>query len=198
MLEAVDADKEDLDADLYVLESILWSRTALSNRLIEASASRDAGVVDLLRIEAMYQFAEFYFVLKARRIDTVEMVSLLADMHNSHVSALTSDPDKMRRLGLRSERLLDSIFTADTMPRLLQTWRECPGTLDQSNLGRLLVTVMSTETCRKLVVAAAEAGFLIREKSPYGTVLVRSTGVMERVFGGVIRDLRRRIQNGQE
>ncbi len=195
MIEAVET--EDLDADLYVLESILWSKTALSARLIDASASRDTGVIDLLRIEAMYQFAEFFFVLKARGIETVERLSLLADMHNAHVSALTLDPDKMRRLGLRSERLLDSIFTSDTMPRLLQTWRERPGTVDQSNLGRLLVTVMSTETCRKLVVASAEAGFLVREKSPYGTVLVRSTGVMEKVFGGVIRDLRRRIQDGQ-
>jgi uncharacterized membrane protein YeiH len=52
---------------------------------------------------------------------------------------------------------------------------------------------MSTETCRKLAVAATEAGFLERTRSTAGTVLLRSTGVMEGVFGGVMRDLRRRI-----
>jgi hypothetical protein len=82
------------------------------------------------------------------------------------------------------------------MPRLLQNWREKPGTIDQSNLARLLVSVMSTETCRKLVVACAEAGCLRREKTPYGTIVVSSTGVLERIFGDCLREMRLRIQSG--
>ena len=55
------------------------------------------------------------------------------------------------------ERALESMFTADTMPRLLQHWRESAGAIDQSNLARLLMGVMSTETCRKVVLAFADA-----------------------------------------
>jgi hypothetical protein len=89
---------------------------------------------------------------------------------------------------------LDAIFTADTMPRLLQNWRDNPGAIDQSNLARLLVGVMSTETCRKLVIAFAEAGFLKRERTPFGTIIVSSTGLMEHIFGYCVREMRLQIQ----
>ncbi len=191
------AEPDALEADLFLLESILWSRNAVPERLVAASVSQDPEVIDLLRIESMYQFAEFFFLLQARGIEQAEDIGRLADVHNLHVSTLSSDAGKMRRLGLRKERLLDAIFTADTLPRLLQNWHEAPGSIDQSNLARFLATVMSTETCRKLAVAASEAGFLARSKSPHGTVLLRSTGVMEQVFGRVVRDLRGRIRDGQ-
>ena len=106
------------------------------------------------------------------------------------------DPTKMSRIGLSQERALDSMFTLDTMPRLLQNWREQNGSIDQSNLARLLMSVMSTETCRKIVVACAEAGFLKREKTSYGTILVTSNGKLEESFGSCLRDLRSRIQGG--
>jgi len=187
------SDEAAVEADLLVQESILWSRSVLSTRLVEASASQDAELCDILRIEAMYQFCEFFYLLKARRIETEEAIRRLADIHNQHLDILSRDPEKMKRLGLRKDRLLDAIFTADTLPRLVETWCERPGQIDQSNLARFFVTIMSTETCRKLVVACSEAGFLSRNRSPFGTVLVSSTGVMEQLFGGVLRDLRLRI-----
>ena len=52
---------------------------------------------------------------------------------------------------------------------------------------------MSTEQTRKVVLACEAAGFLDRRKTAFGTMVVRSTGVMERVFGGHLRDLRGRI-----
>lgn len=116
----------------------------------------------MLQIEAMYQFCEFFYLLKARRIETAETISALADIHNRHLDALSRDTDKMKRLGLNRARVLDAIFTADTLPRLIEIWRERPGHFDQSNLARLLATVMSSETCRKLIIASAEAGFLSR------------------------------------
>jgi hypothetical protein len=84
------------------------------------------------------------------------------------------------------------MFTSDTMPRLLQNWQEEPGAIDQSNLARFLGVVMSPETCRKTVVACAEAGFLVRRKSPYGTFIVKSAGDLERVFGSTLREARSR------
>jgi hypothetical protein len=88
--------------------------------------------------------------------------------------------------------MLDAMFTADTLPRLLQHWGDKPGTLDQSNLARFLAGLMSSETCRKVVVACGQAGFLERERSPYGTMFVRSVGMMERLFAQSLRELRRR------
>lgn len=187
------SDAAAVEADLLAQESILRSRSDLSARLVAASISRDANVLDALRIEAMYQFCEFFYLLRARRIESEDAIRRLADLHNQHLDTLSRDADKMKRLGLRKDRLLDAIFTSDTLPRLVQTWREHPGRIDQSNLARFLVSVMSTETCRKLVVACATAGFLDRARSPYGTVLVWSTGVMEQIFGSVLRDLRLRI-----
>jgi len=52
----------------------------------------------------------------------------------------------------------------------------------QSNLARFLAALMSTETCRKIVVACAQAGFLLRERNPYGTIFAigRQSGVLFR------------------
>lgn len=162
-------------------------------RICEASKSVDESVLAALRSEPAYQIAEFYFLLKARAIETEEDIRILAELHNEYIVSITKDQAKLKRLGLTAERSLDAIFTADVMPRLLQNWRDNGQAVDQSNLGRLLMSVMSTETCRKIVVACAEAGFLQREKSPYGTMLVRSTGELERIFGGCLSDLRGKI-----
>jgi hypothetical protein len=185
----------DLESDLELLEVLRWGRKEFADRLCEESRGRKAETLDVLRSEAAYQIAEFFYLLKARGIQAEGDVRKLAELHNQYIVNLTKDAGKMRRLGLKLERLLDAIFTADTMPRLLQNWRDNRGAIDQSNLARFLVSVMSTETCRKLVVAFADAGLLERERTAFGTIIVSSTGVMERTFGNCIREMRRRIQN---
>ena len=189
-------ERDEIEADLALLESLRWSKKEFFDRICQESKSQDEKVLSVLRLEPAYQFAEFYYLLRARRIETEDDIQRLADIHNKYIVDLTKDPKKMARLGLNSERLLDAMFAADTMRRLAQIWRDRPGTLDQSNLARLLVLVMSTETCRKVAVACAKAGFLQREESPYGMMLVCSNGVLEQVFGGCIRDLRHRIRKG--
>jgi hypothetical protein len=186
-----------LESDLELLEVLRWGRKEFADRLCRESRGQKAETLDALRSEPGYQFAEFFYLLKARGIQTEDDVRKLAELHNQYIVNLTKDAEKMRRLGLKLERLLDAIFTADTMPRLLANWREKPGAIDQSNLARLLVSVMSTETCRKLVVAFAEAGFLERERTAFGTIIVSSTGVMERTFGNCMREMRRRIQKDE-
>ncbi len=198
VVEDVFADRIALEADLALHEGLLWAKVTLAERLVSASTSRNPDLLDSLRIESMYQFCEFFYLLKARKIESMEMIQMLADFHNQHLVDLSKDKAKLKRLGIRMERLLDAIFTGDTMQRLVETWREYPGRLDQSNLARFLVLVMSTETCRKLVVAASEAGFLERTRSAFGSVLVTTTGIMEQVFGGVMRDLRSRIESGHD
>jgi hypothetical protein len=184
----------DLENDLALLEILRWGRKEFADRFCRESRSQKAETLDLLRLEPSYQFAEFFYLLKARAIETEDDVQKLAELHNQYIVNLTKDEEKMRRLGLKLERLLDAIFTADTLPRLLQNWRERPGAVDQSNLARLLVTVMSTETCRKLAVAFADAGFLDRRRTAFGTILVSSTGIMEQIFGNCVREMRLRIK----
>jgi hypothetical protein len=181
--------------ELALLENLRWSRKEFVDRVCAGSKSTDAKVLGVLRLEASYQLAEFYFLLKARSIETEADVQRLAELHNQYVVDIIKDPAKMERLGISRERALESMFTADTMPRLLQHWSEKPGAIDQSNLARLLMSVMSTETCRKVVVACAESGFLERKRTPYGTVLVVSNGTLERTFGSCLRDLHTRIRD---
>ncbi|HEX5959103.1 MAG TPA: hypothetical protein VFY92_10680 [Hyphomicrobiaceae bacterium] len=189
------ADRTRLMADLEMLEIFRWYRMVFAERLVAASTSQDEEVLATLRIEATYQLAEFYYVLKAREIRTAEQIEALANLHNLYIDELTRDPAKMSRLGLKSERLLSAIFTSDTLPRLLQNWRERPGTFDQANLGRLLAVVMSAETCRRVVVACAEAGMLLREKTSYGTMVIASTGVLEDILARCVREARERASS---
>jgi hypothetical protein len=191
--EDVFADGSQLMADLDMVEIFRWYRMVFSERLVNASNSHDEELLATLRLEATYQLAEFYYVLKARGIRTEDQIKMLADLHNGYIADLTRDPAKMARLGLNKDRLLNAMFTADTLPRLLQNWRERPGAFDQSNLARLLAVAMSAETCRKVVVACADAGFLLRERTSYGTIIIVSTGVLEDTLGQCVREARQRI-----
>jgi hypothetical protein len=187
------ADRSQLMADLDMLEVLRWYRMVFAEGLAAASRSQDEEVLTTLRLEATYQLAEFYYVLSAREIRTEEQIRALAELHNRYIADLTKDAAKMGRLGLKEERLLGAIFTADTLPRLVENWRERPGAFDQSNLARLLAVAMSAETCRKVVVACADAGLLLRERTSYGTILILSTGVLEETLGRCLREARQRV-----
>jgi DNA-binding MarR family transcriptional regulator len=132
--------------------------------------------------------------VKVYGISTVEDIERFADLHNDYVVSLTRDPAKLQRLGLTQDRALGSMFTADTKPRLIQNWSERAGAIDQSNLARFLVAVMSSETCRKVLIDFEAAGFIQRQRSPYGTVVVWSTGRIEEIFAEMLRDLRNGLQ----
>jgi hypothetical protein len=190
------AEAAKVEADLDLIEKIRWARKEFLDRICDASTSRKDDVLAALRSESTYQLAEFLYLLRARDIESEEQMRTVAELHNEYMVNLSKDQAKADRLGLTQERLLDAMFTGDTMPRLLHHWKLQPGTLDQSNLARFLMPLMSTETCRKVVVACTAAGFLIRERSPHGTMLLRSVGVLERVFAQCVRDLRERIEAG--
>lgn len=187
---------DELERDLAALEGLRWFDKTLSERICAASVSADDDVLDSLRLEATRQLAEWLFVLAARKVETVEQIETLANLHNAYIVELTKDGAKMARMGLREDRMLNAMFTADVLPRLLQTWREEAGAIDQSNLARFLAITMSTETCRKVAVACAEAGFLARSRSPYGTFLLRSTGKLEQLFRDTLKEFRQRAGAG--
>jgi hypothetical protein len=188
------ADTGALTRDLALIENLQWFRKEFFDRACQASAKSDEDVLFVLRMEATYQIAEFFYLLRAQAIATEEQMRMLAEMHNQYIVDLTKDAAKMARLGLRADRLLDAMFTSDTLPRLLHHWAEKPGTFDQSNLARFLAVLMSTETCRKVVVACEKADFLTRARSPQGAVLVQSNGRLESIFGNCLRELRCKLE----
>lgn len=188
------ADAGELARDLSLIESLQWFRKAFFERVCERSLTADDNVVSVLRMDATYQIAEFFYLLRAHSIATEQQMSVFAEMHNQYIVDLTMDSGKMARLGLKPDRLLDAMFTADTLPRLLHHWAERPGTFDQSNLARFLAVLMSSETCRKAVVACEKAGFLTRVRSPHGATLVQSNGSLEGLLGECLRDLRKRLE----
>jgi hypothetical protein len=180
----------ELEADLYLLERMRYSRAQLNETICTASLSQASNVIETLRLESSYHLCEFFFLLKANGFYETDDIRMLADMHNRYLADILKDPVRMQRMNVSSDRLLQAIFTGDTMPRLLEVWRNSRGSLDQSNLARFLVTIMSTETCRKLVVAFTTAGFLERSRTAHGTVVIRSNGQIEEIFGASIRQLR--------
>jgi hypothetical protein len=186
-------EKKEFEKDILVLQAFRQGRSNFSTRIVEASLDQSPAVLSLLRTDAMYQLAEFFFLLKGFGIGSEDELCGLLDRHNRYVSQLLNEPDKMQRMGLTKERLLAAIFDGETRPRVLRSWADEPGTLDQSSIGRLLVAVMSEETARKTLVACGSAGFLDRRNSVFRLVLVKSTGVMEAVYGACLRTIRVQI-----
>lgn len=186
-------DRSESEKDLAALESMRRARLNFEERICEASVTQDEVILEGLRLESMFEFAEFYFAIRVLDFTDPGDVALLAKAHNQRIIELEKDHAEMRRRHLTKDRLLKGMFTADTLPRLESCWREAPGALDQSNLARFLAPQMSAETTRKLIVACTAAGFLNRRESAYSTLVVVSTGVMEDVFGQCMREMRDEI-----
>jgi hypothetical protein len=182
--------RTDIEKDFAALEHMRRSRMVFGIRICEASKSRDNDVLEDLRLDSMYEFAEFYFTIGAMGFTAPDDIAILAEMHNQRIEDLLKNQTAMSERKLRKDRLLAAIFTSDTRPRLEQIWREAPGSLDQSNLARFLLPQMSAETTRKLAVASQMAGFLTRKDTVFGAVVVASTGVVEDVFGQCLREMR--------
>jgi hypothetical protein len=186
-------DRSESEKDLAALESMRRARMNFEERICEASVTQDEQILEGLRLESMFEFAEFYFALRVLDLTDPDDISLLAKAHNQRIIELEKNAAELRRRGLTKDRLLKGMFTADTLPRLESCWREAPGAFDQSNLARFLAPQMSPETTRKLVVACTAAGFLSRRETGFGTMLVVSTGIMEDVFGQCMREMRGEI-----
>lgn len=188
------ADALELGKDIHALQAYRQARVGFSLRLVAASADLSEPVADALRSDASYQIAEFFFLLSGFGIQSRDEFDGVLERHNTYLSNLLHDQDKMLRLGLTKERVLAAIFDGETRPRVLRIWEEAPGTIDQSSLGRLLVSVMSDETARKVTVAWDKAGFVTREKSVYRLMLVRSRGIVEKIYGDCLREMRKAIE----
>lgn len=176
--------------DIRTCEALHEARASFQDALVEGSAIQDRNFAAQLRQEPVYQMAEFFFLLRAFRLDGEEKIRRYAELHNRHLEELQADRTKMRRLGLSPTRVQKGKFSRDSIPKLVENYRAGDGAIDQSDLSRLLIEVMSPETCRKTAVTLTEAGYLERRRSPYQSVLVRSTGALERIVARSLRHVR--------
>ena len=176
--------------DIRVCEAIHEARSAFQEALVAGSAIQERHFVRQLRQAPVYQMAEFFYLVRAFRLDSEEKVRRYAELHNRHLEAVRADPVKLHRLGLSPTRVQRGMFSPDSIPKLVENYRSGDAAIDQSDLSRLLIEVMSPETCRKTTVTLTEADYLERRRSPHQSVLVRSTGAMERLFARSLRHVR--------
>ena len=187
-------DSEEILKDIALLQAYRESRIWFSERVVDASLDKSDAVLEMLRTDFLYQMSEFYFLLSGFGIRSLEDFDNLIERHNAYLSSLLKDPKKMARLGLKQQRVMKAIFDGETKPRVLKVWEDDPGTIDQSSLSRLLVSVMSDETARKVLVACEKAGFITRTNSVFRLLLVKSSGMLERLYGQSLRRVRLRMQ----
>ena len=176
--------------DIRTCEALHEAKVSFQDALVDGSVVQDSHFAAQLRQEPVYQMAEFFFLLRAFQLDDEKKIRHYANLHNRHLEGLGTARAKMRRLGLSPTRVRKGIFSAESILKLVENYRTGDGALDQSDLSRLLIEVMSPETCRKTAVLLTEAGYLERRRSPYQSVLVRSTGVLERIFAQCLRHVR--------
>ena len=181
-------------ADIRVCEAVHEARAGFQEALVAGSLMQELHFVRLLRQEPVYRMAEFFYLVRAFRLDSEEKIRRYAELHNRHLAALGADAAKLHRLGLTRTRVAQGVFAPDSIPKLVENYRSGGGALDQSDLSRLLIEQMSTETCRKTAVVLTQAGYLERRRSPYKSVLVRSTGAMEQLFAQSLAHVRRALE----
>ena len=102
----------ELEADLYLLERMRYSRAQLNETICTASLSQASNVIQTLRLESSYHLCEFFFLLKANGFYETDDIQMLADMHNRYLADILKDPVRMQRMNVSSDRLLQAINMA--------------------------------------------------------------------------------------
>lgn len=102
--------------------------------------------------------AEFLFAIRTYGLDSPEKIERFAKLHNDHLFAIKGDRERMRRYGLSPTGSTRPCSPLRTSSSFSANFAAVPPAIDQSDLARFLVTVMSTETCRKLVLGHREGG----------------------------------------
>lgn len=136
--------------------------------------------LELVQSDAAEQISELFFVLQELGLNEGAMIRAYLEQHTAAMNDLLADPDKMRARGLTAQRIKAARFSPAQIEFIELV--SLPGQLrlDQSALGRLLSELMSPETCRKVVIALSECGFLDRHN--VGQALISSRGVLEQIY----------------
>ena len=188
--EVVDPALPETGMDLRFLEAMRQAKKDFFDDITEHAVVRDDYFLAELRQEPVYQISEFFYLLTAFGVDSEEKIRRYGQLHNHFMSDLLNDRLKMKRLGLREDRIRKATFNEEGIMKLIVNHAHAPPAFDQSDLARFLVLLMSQETCRTTVVALTKAGFLMRSKSAFKSILVQSNGSLEAIFSRQLRRLR--------
>src|SRR5262245_45746139 len=179
-----------VERDLKLHQAYRVAYVLFFDLLTAASSARESAIIHRLRQQPVYQMAEFFYLLRAYGLQQPQQLQAYIDMHNDQIASLIKDSSRLRLYGFAPSRLKRALIDESTASKMLINYEYFDGAFDQSDLGRLLVEVMSPETCRKTVVTLSDAGFLLRSTGVYNSIIVRSTGVLERLFARHVRAFR--------
>ncbi len=189
-----DGRQEDIEADIAVFENVSLARARFFDDIV-ANRNKNSRIgARELRQDTVYQLAEFYYLLEVFDIDGADGLTRLGMAHNKKIEELCESEDLHDKLGIQPQRLHDAMFDSDEKFARLQANCGANGVrLSQSDLARFVIEYMSPETCRNVVKVLAESGYLHLSNSPFGAVLVSSSGKLEEYYGEHIRSLRRAL-----
>ena len=145
--------------------------------------------------EAIAMICEIFALLSFRDDSGKDCIRFVLEAHNAHIDALLggsegrveSDIDGQVEPALPVKRLREAKFTERQIRMTQRMSRGERVEINERTLGKLLSTLMSFESCRKLVELLDEAGLLNRED--YGHVLVESPGHLERFYSQYLKEV---------
>lgn len=189
-----DSDKvneSDLDADITLFEEISSARLRFFDEIVDGRSADSTADVRELRQETVFVIAEFFWLLRVFEIDSPDKLRTFGETHNRNVLELLENKQDQIRLGINAPRLREALF--DNVEKLDRLEANCSNgrpQFSQSDLARFLVEYMSFERCRSTIKVLVNAGFLKASKSPFGSVLVCSSGQLEDAYANHIRSFR--------
>ena len=188
--------KSDLDADITLFEEISSARMRFYDDIVDKRPAESTVEIRELRQETVFVIAEFFWLLRVFEIDTPEKLRAFGKSHNHNVLKLVDNKEDQIRLGVHAPRLREALFDSEEkLDRLEANCGNGAAQFSQSDLARFLVEYMSFERCRSTVKILTDAGFLKASKSPFGAILICSSGQLEDAFADHIRSFRRALDD---
>lgn len=187
-----DGGRSEDSPELACLGAIRAGRVAFFAALVERAEAdapakrRDSDgrltrdFLGLIRSEASAQVAEFFFLAAELGLHEEGLFRRFLIAHNAAMDSYLAEPGRTQTLGLSRQRVEAARFSEEQIGFIELVSPAGALYLDQSSIGRLLAEVMAPESCRKVVIALADAGLLTRHT--VGHVLISSDGTLESLY----------------
>ena len=173
---------ERLHDDIEVVKAMRAARQAFSDGILDAAGTDRRELRRALTSDSVFQIAEFFFLLDCHDIRTGEQIKAFGRLHNDYVEQAVTAPDKLEKLGRLRSQLEGAVFSDLGIEKLAENYRRKPPSFDQSDLCRFLLTQQSSENSRRSLVVLRETGLLEETRTAYGSVVLHSHGILERIY----------------
>lgn len=181
----------ELDADITLFEEISSARMRFYDDIVNCCSPESTVKARELRQETVFVIAEFFWLLRVFEIDSPEKLRAFGETHNRNIHELIDSEEDQIRLGVHAPRLREALFDSEEkLNRLEANCRNGTAQFSQSDFARFLVEYMSFERCRSTIKTLSDAGFLKASKSPFGAILISSSGQLEDAYADHIRSFR--------